>query len=344
VCSGQIGTAKFCIKPRAGRGCCDAASHFKATFPFPPSSLYLKENEICAWCEPHFKAWFLSPEQLHFLPSIKLPKEDWIALFDLLEVGVAPEWLLQTLDAKIWSNFIPKTSPTSVLPVNLSQAHAQTAPAVHPTTADIKTSLEIEILSPRFTDSAVFLQGFPSLSFDDLSQEEDAAPYSSLTPSQIGEILHKFTKRFSSLKAKWNSAFSDVEANYLVVVKNLTDLQQFANTVASSVVQPDPAQPTVVRSLWDQVQFVHSTAVDHFHALSQSIAESSANVTTITQDYSLLHTSVATVEHTVSSTAAALQQHLLQVETTLQSFDTRFARLLPILKHVSKPGILSDRY
>jgi len=242
--------------------------------------------------------------------------------------------LLQSPDAKIWSNFSPKTSPTLVLPSTLSPDNAQTAPAVHPTTADLKTSPEIEILSPRFADSAVFLQGFPLLSFDDLSQEEDAAPYTSLTPSQISDILRKFTKRFASMKAKWNSAFSDVEANYLVVVKDLTELQHFTNTVASSVGPPDPAQPTASRLLWDQVQFVHSTAVDHFNALSQSIAESSANVTTVTQDFSLLHSSVTAVENTVSSATAALQQRLLQVESTLQSFDTMFARHLPILKHL----------
>jgi len=150
VCRGQIGTAKFCIKPQASPGCCDAVSHLKVIFEFPASSLYLKENEVQAWCEPRFEASFLSPEQLHFLLSIKLPKEDWMSLFDLLEVGVATEWLLQTSDAKIWSNFTPKTSPTSVLPANLSQVTPHHAPDVQTTPEDVK----------------------------------------SLTPNQIGEILH----------------------------------------------------------------------------------------------------------------------------------------------------------
>lgn len=113
-----------------------------------------------------------------------------MSLFDLLEVGVATEWLLQTSDAKIWSNFTPKTSPTSVLPANLSQVTPHHAPDVQTTPEDVKITPEVEILSPCFADSAVFFHGFPSLSFDDLSQEEDTAPYSSLTPNQIGEILH----------------------------------------------------------------------------------------------------------------------------------------------------------
>jgi len=136
------------------------------------------------------------------------------------------------------------------------------------------------------------------------------------------------------LKAKWNSAFSDVEANYLVVVKDLTDLQQFANNVASSVSHPDSTQTSAGRSLWDQVKILHSTAVEQFQSRSQSVEASTANVSAVSQGYTLLHTSVTVVEHTISSTATALQQCLLQVETTLQSFDTRFARLLPISKQL----------
>jgi hypothetical protein len=291
--------------------------------------LYLKENEIRAWCEPRFEASFLTPEQLHNLLGIRLSKEEWTELFDLLLAGIAPGWLLQLPDSKVWLNFAPQTSPTSVLPTNVVEPSTD---PFEPTTQGSSTPTnEVEILSPRFSESAVFLNGFPSLSFDENSQEDDV-PYSTLTMEQIGDILLKFTKRFTSLKAKWTSAFSDVEANYLVVVKDLTDLQRFTNTVASSVGQPDPSHSH--RNIWDHLKTLHTKAVEQFQTVMQSVNESTASVNAIAQDQTLLQSSVAAVEEVVTNTSASLQQRIHRVETTLQTFDSRFARLLPVLKHL----------
>jgi hypothetical protein len=329
ICGGQIGTAKFCLKPKTGFGSCDAASHVKSPFEFPAKSLYLKENEIRAWCEPRFDASFLSPEQLHLLLGLRLPKEEWVELFELLLVGIAPGWLFQLPDSKIWSNFAPQTSPTSVLPtigIEPSNEQGDSNAKVSNIPANA-----VEILSPRFTDSAIFLNGFPSLSFDDISQEDDV-PYSTLTMEQIGDVLHKFTKRFMSLKTKWTSAFSDVEANYLVVVKDLTDLQRFTNSMASTIGQPDPSQSD--RNLWDHLKTLHATAVEQIQSVMHSVDDSAASVNAIVHDHTLLQSSVAAVEEVVTNTVTSLQQRLHQVETTLHSFDSRFARLLPVLKHL----------
>jgi len=342
ICGGQIGSSKFCLKPKAGPGYCDAASHVKVPFEFPPKSLYVKENEIRAWCEPRFDESLLAPEQLHHLLSLKLPKENWIALFESLELGVAPDWLLQS-DPKLWTSFAPKTSPTSVLPDDVPRRSAFQTESTSDQVPSALQSNEIEIVSPRFADSAVFINGFPTLSFDDNSQEDDAF-YSSLTMDQIGDILQKFTKRFTSLKAKWTSAFSDVEANYLVVVKDLSDLHRFTNTVASSVGQPDPVTTSPSPTLWDQVKLLHDLAVDQFQAMSQTIDDSTASVTTLVQDHSLLQASVAAVEDKVTNTSASFQHRLHQLELTTQSFETRFARLLPVLKQlqVSRPATLTN--
>jgi len=327
LCGGQIGTAKFCLKPKSGPGSCDAASHVKVPFEFPPHSLYIKENEIRAWCDPRFESSFLSSDQLHHLLSIKLPRDEWIMLFDLLTVGIAPEWLLQSPVAKLWTNFAPQSSPTSVLPQS-------TNIVVKPdTTTKFSQSNEVEILSPRFTDSAVFINGIPSLSFDDASQEADV-PYSALTMNQVGELLHKFSKRFASLKSKWTSAFSDVEANYLVVVRDLSDLQRFTNTMASSVGQPDPDIATNSHSLWDQVKLLHATAIDQFTAISQSVEDSTTSVAALLQDQTLLQSSVSAMEDGLATTTMSLQKRIQQIESTIQSFDSRFARLLPVLKHL----------
>jgi hypothetical protein len=48
----------------------------------------------------------------------------------------------------------------------------------------------------------------------------------------------------------------------------------------------------------------------------------------------LLQSSVAAVEEVVTNTSASLQQRIHRVETTLQTFDSRFACLLPVLKHL----------
>jgi hypothetical protein len=284
----------------------------------------------------------LAPEQLHHLLSLKLPKENWIALFESLALGVAPDWLLQS-DPKLWTSFAPKTSPTSVLPDVVPRRSAFQTESTSDQVPSALQSNEIEIVSPRFADSAVFINGFPTLSFDDNSQEDDAF-YSSLTMDQIGDILQKFTKRFTSLKAKWTSAFSDVEANYLVVVKDLSDLHRFTNTVASSVGQPDPVTTSPSPTLWDQVKLLHDLAVDQFQAMSQTIDDSTASVTTLVQDHSLLQASVAAVEDKVTNTSASFQHRLHQLELTTQSFETRFARLLPVLKQlqVSRPATLTN--
>jgi hypothetical protein len=41
---------------------------------------------------------------------------------------------------------------------------------------------------------------------------------------EISLIIRKFGSGFSGLKSKWSKAFSDVEAGYLVMVKDLADL------------------------------------------------------------------------------------------------------------------------
>jgi len=182
-------------------------------------------------------------------------------------------------------------------------------------------------------ESTVFLNGFPSLSFDDTSQEDDAL-YSSLMMDQISGMLRKFTKRFSSLKSKWRSAFSDVEANYLVMVKDLMDLQQLTNTIASTVGTPDSSPGAECHPLWDQFKVLRATTMDRFQIITQTVDKSTASLNTMVQDQTLLQSSMAVVEEAVNNTTASLQQQIHQVETTLQSFDSRFFRLLPVLKHL----------
>ena len=89
---------------------------------------------------------------------------------------------------------------------------------------------------------------------------------------------------------------------------------------------------------------MHDLAVDQFQAMSQTIDDSTASVTTLVQDHSLLQASVAAVEDTVANTSASFQHRLHQLELTTQSFETRFARLLPVLKQlqVSRPATLTN--
>jgi hypothetical protein len=93
LCLGLVGGEKFCLKPKAGIGCCDAASHILRRFAPGDATLYIKENEIRAWCLPAFRAVLLTRDQISFLLCYRLPKEAWISTFEAFEENTLPDWI-----------------------------------------------------------------------------------------------------------------------------------------------------------------------------------------------------------------------------------------------------------
>lgn len=166
TCLGMVGGTKFCLKHRTGVGCCDTLSHVKSRFSPEDATLYLKENEIRAWCSPSFAVGMLTRDQIQFMLHHRLSKDDWISTFEALKVGAVPDWIQQSGEAKLWL----KPAEAS------NQGEAE----------------ELILLSPKLTvTNDVLFSGIPMLSFDDMSQEDDHPVLSLEQVIEVGKSLFR---------------------------------------------------------------------------------------------------------------------------------------------------------
>jgi hypothetical protein len=81
LCLGLMASAKFCIRPLAeGSRSCGTAAHVKKFQP-PPSSAFLKDTEVRAFCTPVLDLSVMSPAQRLRIQGVQLTLDEWIQLF-----------------------------------------------------------------------------------------------------------------------------------------------------------------------------------------------------------------------------------------------------------------------
>ncbi len=187
----------------------------------------------------------------------------------------------------------------------------------------------LERLSTKFTDTnATLLSGFPTLSFEDLSHDEDDQV---LTLDRIGVTLQKFKNRFMSLKTKWAKAFSKIEANHVLVVKDLDNLQHSTNRISSMLGVPASAISSAFSPIWEQLQHLTEKYSEQLSSLKTAVETSLLSSQTLSQKHEDLLLDITAMEEDGLTTKETFVQRFTSIETTLKSFDTRFTRLLSIL-------------
>ncbi len=176
----------------------------------------------------------LDAAEIAAILEVKLSVKEFTTLFDDLNQGSKPDWLLA----------VPQNSTADVL---------------DRTSILVPTDME-ELLSPKYAtkDSGIFAL-FPKLSFgSDLDGEEVFE--SELTTDAIQNLLKEYQRRFINLKTKWTQTFLEVEASHALVVKDLALLHNSSLQLKEIVGSPDPLVPKVlpltsgIRDLSDEVK------------------------------------------------------------------------------------------
>jgi len=85
---------KLCTKACINAKSCGVPTHENHKAKVEAGWLYVKENDTKAFVEPILDPSFLSDGQLALLMSKSHMKEQWHKLFDDLQQGDFPEWLL----------------------------------------------------------------------------------------------------------------------------------------------------------------------------------------------------------------------------------------------------------
>ena len=147
--------------------------------------------------------------------------KEWKAIFEGFETGVLPDWLEPFRHNE------------------LDQEPA--APVV----------LDSALSSPRFIPSGSDgLHLVPALSFD-----EESIASVDLDEQRTAAWIKEFQRRFVSLKGRWGKAFADVEANHILIVRDLQVLQKAGLELADNIGKPfPPLASSSGSSLWGGLQ------------------------------------------------------------------------------------------
>jgi len=190
------------------------------------------------------------------------------------------------------------------------------------TVAETPTPGILELSSPRLVvGMANVLYSVPTLSFEDDSVGPD--PFDL---EQAATWIREFKPRFSSLKPEWGQAFMDVEANHVLLVK---DLQALHSTVSALTTQVG-SLPTgdfvgFGSTLWSTLRNMARTLTDHTTTL--------ASTASAIQD--LRQASIeAAEEHETAKTQD--QGRFQTIEKCLQVYESRFSKILPILRSAKR--------
>jgi hypothetical protein len=301
LCLGMISGTKFCLKDDS----CSVASHAKK---FSPSgdTFYIKELDSKAWCKPAYAGASLSSKQRLFLLSQQLARAEWDETFLILQQGLVPDWIKNVGAEKLWAS--------SDAPIQEPDQDATAKP-------------DLQLTSPKLanTDTGLF-QLIPALSYDSVEIDPSSASDEVMT-----QVVTDVNSRFRTIKSKWSTAFSEIEAGYLVVINDIRQLQG----LLSSVVTNSDSQ----KSVWQRLEHVSSQVAATSIDLQAYMTSTATNLNTVSTQCDKLHASMQIFENEALLNNSSISERLAVAEKQLQAYESRFARLLPLLQSLSRSSV-----
>jgi hypothetical protein len=187
---------------------------------------------------------------------------------------------------------------------------------------EVLTSLRLTVTTDRL------LHPVPTLLY------EDESVASGETEIENAKLIKEYWRRFSSIKSKWSRAFCDMEANHLLVVKDLQVLQSSATSFASQLGTISPTENfTPGATIWSVLSGFAKTTAAHGAALV--VASES------TQDLRQLLTELA---ESHEAAQAQITSKLQLLERLSHVFESRFNKILPlILSLKGQPPTVSNK-
>jgi len=296
----MIGRSKFCLKMRGEKGkedqldFCVVQAHETNKFQPEPDSFYLKENDSRAFIQPVLVKQGLTLTAVEAILKRSFTLKEWQAILDDLGNDEFPDWLRESLQVD---------------------------------TVNAEETGLTDLACPRLVvETSDVLITVPTLSFEGESVDSEG-----LDPDKAAVWIKEFQRRFARLKPKWRRAFTDVEANHVLLVK---DLQTLHTTVASLTTQvgsvPMGEFVGFGSTLWSALGNMARTLKDH----SSTLASTAMSLQDIRQN------SIEMVEEQEADKARA-EGRFVTIKKCLQVFESRFSKILPILRSVSMPSTSS---
>jgi len=284
------------------------ASHVKKFAP-ANDAFYIKEVETKAWCKPVYDGSNLSSEQHLFLLRHSLTRVEWDETFKIFAENQMPEWIKTASGEKLWAVITP------------GEAQVQSA-----SLADKREV--VQLISPKFAtpDTGLF-QLIPTMSYDSVELETNVS-------EEMDQVIHAVNDRFQKMKAKWSTAFGEIEAGYLVVINDSKQLQSHLSIVMTTLGSSDGSNPgtTVLQQLRDLTSTLTASTGD----LQAYMLMTADNLNKVSAQCDDLHTSMQFFENEALLNQTATTDRLAMVEKQLSSYEGRFARLLPLLQNITK--------
>ncbi len=312
VCLGAVGSSRFCIKDcLPNSNSCGIGAHGSKKFNADKSVFYVRESPARALCDSRFvlKSWsnLLSMSQALSLINQGMTMQEWSGSFELMNSGVIPSWLE---DEKENDPSYNTEQPVGL--ESLSSEHVKNQ-ASSPMSAAERAGIVLRV---------------PMLSFDDDdpsgSADSEGDFVSSSTFRQAISVLHD---RFRNLKGKWANAFQEVEANYLVLVKDINKLTERTSVMSHQLGQTTSSASVTV---WDSLrQVTHSTA-SSINQVRQNVSSVHTQVNTMLQEQRELR-------HELQAMPTALDfdsvdERLMIVEDKTLDHNRRFGQVLQFLR------------
>ncbi len=310
LCLGNIGGSKICVRPCVDGKSCGILSHGSRKAKVVVESFYVLENEHKLYNEPKLSASLLTKQQQDLLGTKTFTREQWVDLFNAIELGNLPDWLIVV------------TSPEPEGVVTTSRM------------SDGKGLLDLE--SPkRAAEKTGLFTIFPSLSYDDYDSSEDEEVVDrAMTSEEVTFSIKEFRTRFAKLKQKWTSVFQDIEASHLMVTTDLDKLSTTSAVLATKMGSPpDPATLDFpIASVWQAITQMYIKIQHHLASTMSTVQNHSETVEE-------LSTNVVTLQ----SLHDTLAQTVSKLHDTVLRHDNRFTKLLPFMRALQQNGNFSTQ-
>lgn len=192
---------------------------------------------------------------------------------------------------------------------------------------------DLSLVSPKVAlDGMGIFASTPTLSFDDsidgLNELMEVEETSSNTWSaSFGAIRN----RFQSLKTKWASTFTEVEASHHVVVKDLIRLQEVTNSLRNMVGQPTIATLKNKSNLWTYVTESNDLIRARFQSFTESLSSISNNIDGMQRSQDAIRPTCQDLGEEQEVLRLTYDDRIQTMEKCLHAHEQRFTKILPLL-------------
>ncbi len=334
LCYGVVGSSKFCIKPLVpGSKSCGVVSHGGRKFSPLTHTFYIKESDSKAYCQPGFYAELDSPSCLNKLLGQAFSLDEWSGVFAAISSNKPPAWL--TEDSLVMRDELTSLRKDDLALDTINRDSVVDGRAPHimvhsPSQAQARTGIFFQTPSLSFGDDSV------ETSISESSSEGKGTSDDENSMKKIHRKLRVFHDRFKSIKSKWSQTFHEVEAGYLMVIKDVSRLHEATQNVRSEVGSPSSVGSYTPRSLWDGLTHVAGEHSTNFFQLRQSLTNIQSRVDHLTTDTKHQKQMIQNIADTYDD---SLDDRLCGVEQTITHYERRFGKILQFMKNFQSPSV-----